>query len=312
MSSRWPVASTSLPPSGTPAPAADTGSIYDLGYRHYEGARLGRRHAILVLYIESLRGAFGLGRNAVAKIAPAVLIFFALIPAFAQLLISALVPAEAEILRHDEYYEVIKFLLGLYCAAVAPDIAGRDQRNRSLTLYFSRAIKRGDYALAKLAAMTTAMLLITLGPQLLLLVANGLVANDFGAYLRDEWDVIFPIVGTAFLGSAVIASIGIFIAAQTPRRAFATVGIIVAFIIPIAVAGVLVVEIDTAATRYAIFASPLDVVTGFTSWMFHERPPEGETVDIANFAGWSYLAAAVVMIVIASGLVLRRYRTVRA
>jgi ABC-2 type transport system permease protein len=306
------VASTSNPPSGAPAPVSGSGSIYDLGYRHYEGARLGRRHAILVLYIESLRGAFGLGRSAVAKIAPALLIFFALIPAFVQLMISALIDTDAgDILRHDEYYEVIKFLLGLYCAAVAPDIAGRDQRNRSLTLYFSRAIKRGDYAFAKLAAMTTAMLMITLGPQLLLLVANGLVANDFGAYLREEWDVIFPIVGTAFLGSAVIASIGIFIAAQTPRRAFATVGIIVAFIIPIAVAGLLVVEIDTAVTRYAIFASPLDVVTGFTSWMFQRPPAEGETVDVANFEGWTYLVAAAVMIIIATGLVIRRYRTVR-
>jgi hypothetical protein len=157
------VASTST----EPAAPASAGSIYDLGYRHYEGARLGRRHAIVVLYLESLRGAFGLGRSAAAKIAPAVLIFFALVPALIQMLIGALFPGETDLIRHDEYYEIVKFILGLYCAAVAPDIAGRDQRNRSLTLYFSRAIKRSDYALSKLAAMTTAMLLITLGPQLL-------------------------------------------------------------------------------------------------------------------------------------------------
>jgi ABC-2 type transport system permease protein len=265
-----------------------------------------------VLYLESLRGAFGLGRSAAAKIAPAVLIFFALVPALVQLLVGALFPGETEILRHDEYYEVIKYLLGLYCAAVAPDIAGRDQRNRSLTLYFSRAIKRNDYALAKLAAMTTAMLLITLGPQLLLLIANGLVADDLGAHLREEWDVVFPIVGSALLGSAVIASIGVLIAAQTPRRAFATVGIVVVFIIPIAVAGTLVVGIDTEVTRYGVFASPLDVVTGVTSWMFRQPPAEGETVAVADFEGWAYLIAALAMTFVASALVIRRYRAVRA
>src|SRR5690606_16109875 len=134
----------------------------------------------------------------------------------------------------------------------------------------------------------------------------------FGAHLREEWHAVFPIVGSALLGSAVIASIGIFIAAQTPRRAFATVGIIVAFIIPIAVAGILVVEIDTDATRYAVFASPLDVVTGATSWIFQQAPAEGETVEVAGFEGWSYLVAAAAMIVVASGLVIRRYRAVRA
>ena len=37
---------------------------------------------------------------------------------------------------------------------VAPELVGRDQRNRSLALYFSRAVSRSDYVLAKLAALT--------------------------------------------------------------------------------------------------------------------------------------------------------------
>ena len=39
------------------------GSIYDLGYRRYDGVRLGRRHSVLSLYFYTLRGAFGLGRR---------------------------------------------------------------------------------------------------------------------------------------------------------------------------------------------------------------------------------------------------------
>ncbi len=46
------------------------GSIYDLGYRGYEGLRLGRRGAITALLTHSVRTAYGLGRNARSKIVP--------------------------------------------------------------------------------------------------------------------------------------------------------------------------------------------------------------------------------------------------
>ena len=38
------------------------GTIYDLGYRHYDGPRLGRRAAIGAIVCAGLRAAFGLGR----------------------------------------------------------------------------------------------------------------------------------------------------------------------------------------------------------------------------------------------------------
>lgn len=299
--------------SNTPdaAPAAPAGSIYDLGYRNYEGERLGRRHAISALYRESLRGAFGLGRSAASKIAPAVLITFALFPAIVQIIIAALVPGDADLIRHDEYYDLIKYLLALYCAVVAPDICGRDQRNRSLTLYFSRAISRTDYAIAKLAAMTTAMLMITLLPQVLLFAGNALSTQDVFDYLRDEWTLIGPIVASALLGSALIASIGTFIAAQTPRRAFATVGIVVAFILPVVIAGILVSELDAATADYAVFLSPMDLIGGATPWMFGEAVDPEAAPGMAGFDLWWYAVAAVVMTLVASALLVRRYMKVQ-
>ena len=47
-----------------------TGSIFDLGYRGYDGPRLGRRHAITTLFTQSLKWTFGIGRGGRAKIAP--------------------------------------------------------------------------------------------------------------------------------------------------------------------------------------------------------------------------------------------------
>ena len=51
-----------------------TGNIYDLGYRGYDGPRLGRRHAAATLVRHSTRSVFGLGRTMRAKIIPGICI----------------------------------------------------------------------------------------------------------------------------------------------------------------------------------------------------------------------------------------------
>ncbi|MCA9851535.1 MAG: ABC transporter permease [Dehalococcoidia bacterium] len=297
------------------AQAADeSSSIYDLGYRRYEGVRLGRRHAILALYRESLRAAFGLGRSWSAKVGPAILIFIALVPALIQIIVGALIPAgELELIRHDEYYGGVKFILALYVGVVAPDVVGRDQRTRALTLYFTRPMSRSDYALGKLAAMTTAMLFITLIPQLLLFIGNALSTDDFAQFAKDNWDQLFPIVGTALFGSWLIASIGTVIAAQTPQRAFATVGIIVAFLLTTAISAVMLQEFETPWTDATAFLSPLELVDGLTYWMFRtDISGNGSLVEMSGFAtAWFGLGAAV-MALACDALLLRRYAKVQA
>ncbi len=307
---------TSASQGAPPAPPAghSDSSIYDLGYRRYEGARLGRRHAVVALYLESLRGAFGLGRSAAAKVAPAVLIAIAISPAIVALVVGAVTMVEGgDFLPAAEYYGIIKYVLALYCAAVAPDIAGRDQRNRSLTLYFSRAVSRTDYAIAKFAAMLSAMLAVTLVPQLVLFIGNALGTTDFGGYVAEHWSDVFPIFGSALLGSALIASIGIAVAAQTPQRAFATVGIVIAFVLPFVIAGILVHEIGIEVLNYAAFLSPLDVLDGLTAWMFDTAEPTPDTtIGQAGHALWLYVAVACALTLVAVLSLVRRYRTVQA
>ena len=292
----------------------ESSSIYDLGYRRYEGVRLGRRHAILALYRESLRAAFGLGRSWSAKVGPAILIFIALVPGLIQIIVGALIPAgEIELIRHDGYYSGIKFILALYVGVVAPDVVGRDQRTRALTLYFTRPLSRADYALGKLAAMTTAMLGITLVPQLLLFIGNALSTDDFARFASDNWDQLFPIVGTALFGSWLIASIGTAIAAQTPQRAFATVGIIVAFLLPTAIAAVFVQEFDASWTNASAFLSPLDLVDGMTYWLFRtDLSGNGSIVELSGYAPVWFGVGAGVLALTCDALLLRRYAKVQA
>jgi ABC-2 type transport system permease protein len=283
------------------------GSIYDLGYKRYEGARLGRRHAIWALYVHSLRGVFGIGRSLSSKVGPMGLAVIALLPAVIQLGVAAIAPEEIEVIRPEDYYFTIQIVLAVFCAVVAPELVGRDQRTHTLSLYFSRALRRQDYALAKFAALVTGMLAITVIPQVIMFVGNGLAADDFGDYLQDKWRDLPSVLGSAILLSGFIAGIGLVIAAQTPRRAYSTVAILAAFVLTSVVGASLFEATDQDVGRFVLLISPLHVVTGFTFWFFdaaHEAESQHAKADLPGVA-YAIDAALVALLMLA--LLLRRY-----
>src|SRR5665647_3183604 len=71
-----PGPSTAAP---APAPAPDD-VIHDIGFRHYDGQRFGRGWVVRSLLVETVRGVFGLGRPARAKVMPWALIGILLVP----------------------------------------------------------------------------------------------------------------------------------------------------------------------------------------------------------------------------------------
>jgi len=283
------------------------GSIYDLGYRRYEGARLGRRHAIWALYIYSVRGVFGIGRSLSNKVGPIGLAIIALLPAVVQLGVAAIAPEDVEVVEPEEYYESIAVVLAIFCAVVAPELVGRDQRTHTLSLYFSRALRRQDYALAKFAALVTGMLAITVIPQVIMFVGNGLAANDFGDYLQDKWTDLPSILGSAILLSGFIAGIGLVIAAQTPRRAYSTVAILAAFVLTSFVGAGLFDAVDQDVGRFVLLISPFHVVTGFTLWFFDAAPEVGSELAEADLPGIAYAIEAASVALLMLALLLRRY-----
>jgi ABC-2 type transport system permease protein len=290
-----------------------TGNIYDLGYRNYEGARLGRPQAVLTLYFHSVRASFGVGRRTVSKVFPIGFAIVAFIPALVQLGIGAFtssVDADIELIAHEDYYGFVQIILLLFCATTAPELAGRDQRTRTLSLYFSRALRREDYALAKLAALVTAMLVLTLGPQALLYIGNGLAEDDVWGYISDEWDLIGPIVISALFLSSIIAAIGLAIGAYVPRRSYATVAILAAFIIPFTMAGILTDSTDPNVFRWGLLLSPF-LFEGSVLWLFREDFVEEYLVD-AGFHGSLYFIAGLAWLGAGTGFLVRRFQRVAA
>lgn len=291
-------------------PAA--GSIYDLGYRNYRGVRLGRRHALFALYLHSLRGVFGIGRGAVSKIFPIGLAIVILVPAVVQLGIAALADGAVDVFKPEDYYGFVQIILALFITAVAPDLLARDQRTQTLSLYFSRALKRADYALAKFGALVTAMLILTVVPQTVMFIGNSMAGNDLTGYLKDEWDLVPPILVSALLLSLLGSGIGLAIAAQTSRRAYSTVAILATFVVTAPIAVVLLETTDSDFGRLSLLLSPFQLVRGFTLWFFDVSPEVGSHLAMADLPGGLYALVAVMITALTLVVLLRRYDRIQA
>jgi ABC-2 type transport system permease protein len=288
------------------------GSIYDLGYQHYRGPRLGRPHAVAAMYTHSLRAIFGIGRPFTSKIGPWLLLGASYLPALVQLGIGSLSNGDLELIKPEEYCTYIQIVLALFVALVAPELAGRDQRSRTLSLYFSRAIVRDDYAFAKYAALVTAMLGLTFGPQVVLFLGNGVAVDDLGGYVENEWSDVPAAAASAVFICLVFAGIGFAISAQTSRRAYSTIAIVAVMVIASVVGITLVESIEGDGARYGILMSPFSVADGLTYWFFNATPDPQESLAKADLWGGVYALTALAIALAFLALILRRYRRIQA
>jgi ABC-2 type transport system permease protein len=201
---------------------ASTGAVYDRGYRPYDGPRGGRRTATAALYRTSLRRAIGLRRPWRQKLAPALLLAIAVVPAVVNVGVGYLTrdsPAEGfSFITYREYVGVSSALL-LFVALVAPDIVCPDRRQRVLPLIFARQLTGRDYALAKVGAIFTCVFAFSFLPQVVLYVGQMLVTKG-GAlhYLRNNGPVLWQVPVAVAALAIFYALLGIAIASLTGRR----------------------------------------------------------------------------------------------
>ena len=304
---------------GATAEAGPRGAIYDLSYQGYDGLRLGRRFAVWSLYVLSLRNAFGLGRGALPKALAFGLVILAFIPAFVQLIIAAVAPVEEfEFIQPYEYYGFIQIVIILFAAALASDLVGNDRRYGTLSLYFSRPIRPSDYGLAKLAALSTALLAVTVLPQTVMFLGNWLGAVDALDWARDNAVDFAPIVGSGAMICVAFAAIGLLTATYAERRSFAMVAVLAVFVIPFITVQIITSVSDADATRYAVLFSPAHVVRAFTLVLFNEIPPvrldsaDSDLDDVIAFVDLSdaiFILVGFAYAIVASGLLLSRFRS---
>lgn len=302
------------------APATSaTGSIYDLGYQRYDGPRLGRRHAITALIVHGLKASFGIGRGGRAKVVPIGLTMLGIIPAIIAVGVTALAGrivvtsrgGPPSPIRYDTYYAYIQTLVMLFVAAQAPELLGRDQRYHVLSLYFARALRRIDYALAKAAALVASILGVVLLPQAIIFVGLSLSDRDVAAAVWENAASLPAVVGEGLAIALLLGAIGLAIAAFTPRRAYATAAIIAVFTVPQVVATIVGEAASGELTRYVVLLSPGDVLEGLNAFVFG-RSPANRTVIRADLPGELYLATVLVAAVILFAVLVRRYQRISA
>ena len=204
------------------APAGTSGVIHDLGYRRYDGQRLGRAQIARALCWHSLRSAFGIGRGVKAKILPVITFAIMCLPAVVNAVAVALSSSHARQIPYDTYVPALRVLvMTIFIAAQAPELVSRDLRSHVLPLYFSRPIRRIDYPLAKLAAFVIACLIMIEIPELLLYLGTVLQAHGFSA-VWAQTRALIPGLLVGLMWAVLLAAIGLALASFTGRRAYAT------------------------------------------------------------------------------------------
>lgn len=243
-------------------PLQRSGVIHDIGYRHYDGPRLGRFAIAQALVVSSLRHAYGLGRSGKSKVMPILLLAVMVVPVAIMVGIENALDFPNPPLSQMDYIFFLQAVIALYLASQAPQLFSRDLRYGSIVLYLARPPHRTDYALAKLIALVLALMVLICLP-LVILYAGALLAKfDFTLMTKEFLSGIV----TAFLLSVLLAAIGGLIAATTPRRGFAVAAIIAVMIVSFTAVITITAILDpeglhkSVASRYANLGSPFSMV----------------------------------------------------
>ncbi|GGZ68973.1 ABC transporter permease subunit [Streptomyces subrutilus] len=244
--------------------APDTSTqIHNIGYRSYDGARLGRGYARTSLFSQSLRGAFGLGRSAKSKVLPMILFAVMCIPALIIVAVAIAVPGSTELpIKYTTYALTTQVVIGLFLASQAPQSVSRDLRFKTVPLYFSRPVERVDYVVAKYAAMASALFILTAVPLLIMWIGSLLAKFDFGDQTKGFGQGLVSV----FMLSLLFAGVGLVMAALTPRRGFGVAAIIAVLLIPYgavtAVQGIAYSTGNAGAIDWMGLFSPITLIDG--------------------------------------------------
>ncbi|MGW3118025.1 ABC transporter permease [Streptomyces sp. NPDC001107] len=295
-----------------PAAAApgDQTRIHNIGYRSYDGPRLGRSYATRSLYSQSLRGAYGLGRSIKSKVLPMLLFAVMCVPAAIMVAVAVATKAHALPVEYTRYAIIMQSVICLYVASQAPQSVSRDLRFKTVPLYFSRPIETADYVRAKYAALASAMFILTAAPLIVLYVGALLAKLDFADQTKGFAQ---GLVSVALL-SLLFAGIGLVIASVTPRRGFGIAAVIAVLIVSYGAVSTLQAIADSQGSTSAIpwigLFSPVTLIDGVQSAFLGATPalPGGHGPSTGQ--GVVYVLLTLGLIAASYGLLIRRYKKV--
>lgn len=281
------------------------GVIHDIGYRHYGGPRLGRWHAAVAVYLHTLRGMYGLGRPARAKVVPLLLFVITFAPGAVSGAITAAVGLPSIPYAHYAYFLQVAIIV--FVAAQVPQVVTGDIRFRALSLYFSRPLERADYVWAKLAAIATGIFALIAAPLLAIFLCVILSRTTSFSFALEEAGRLGVGLTGAAVHAVLLGSLAMAISALTRVRAFAIVGIVGLYLVTSSVVGIMLGVSRGGELGIAFgLISPFSLLDGFQVWALRAAP----TVLSPGRLGWVFGMVTVAVIAASVGLLHWRYRRI--
>lgn len=205
-------------------------TVYDVRFSGYDGNRTPSWQAVIVLAWWSLLRTFGRRRGWGAKFVPWALLFLAFLPGLGVLTVRGLLASEfdgpnelpIDLLPYVGYLGFITTLIVVWTALVTPELICPDLQYRVTSLYFATAVSPWRYVLGKWIACMTALLGMTMLPVLLLWIGNVLFADSVVDAITEDADMLPRIIAAGLVVAVFFSTIGLAIAAQTGRRAYAS------------------------------------------------------------------------------------------
>lgn len=276
--------------------------ISDGRLRRYDGPRAGRAAAVLALARWSATGALGARRGWRAKLVPTALSLIALTPAIVVLGVRALVPGDAielDDITFSGYQRLTSAVILIFAGLVASEAVCPDRRDGVLSLYFSTAVSRLEYVVAKIIAVAVPMLLVTLVPMAFLYIGIVVFEDAPVTYLRENWLTVGRIGLSGLLVAGYFAIVGVAVASLTTRRAYA-VGAYLALLVGSSVAAGALLEAGGPAWVDGFSLSIIPAELGARLYPGAESPSDLSAV------GW--LVAYAIVLAVASGMLRWRFR----
>ncbi|WP_030377001.1 MULTISPECIES: ABC transporter permease [unclassified Streptomyces] len=290
------------------APHGEESRIHNIGYRGYDGPRLGRAYIRRSLFSQSLRGAYGLGRSAKSKVLPMLLFIVMCVPALIMVAVAVATKMKELPVDYTRYAIIMQAVISLFVAAQAPQSVSRDLRFKTVPLYFSRPLETADYVRAKYAAMASALFVLTAVPLLVLYVGALLAKLDF----TDQTKGFAQGLVSVALLSLLFAGIGLVIAAVTPRRGFGIAAVIAVLVISYGAVSTLqaiaeVQDSDSVGLWFGLF-SPVTLIDGVQTAFLGASSSFPGAQGPSAAQGVAFLLVTLGLIAGSYGLLIRRYR----
>ncbi|MDF5751484.1 ABC transporter permease [Spongiactinospora sp. TRM90649] len=291
--------------SAPPGPEAASGVIHDIGFRHYDGERLGHARARAALTLHSLRGAFGFGRGFRAKIMPFGLLGIMMMPAVVS--VAAMTLAQQQPFAYAGFSTTMSAVLAIFLATQSPAITAPDLRFRVLPLYFSRPVSVGDYVTAKVTAMTMALAILQWIPLTVMFIGEMLAdlpgPPKTGQYLAT--------MGVSIVYALMLACLGLAIASLTLRRGLGVAAVIAFYLFATAVSQVLAGVLSSMSrdepASWALLINPFYLVDAVQVWLTGGPPGMGNIYP-DGLGGPVAALGVVVVTAVAAAVLILRYR----